>query len=272
MQDLPQVLTARFSPVAPSPRIYRSASSTPRFSTKVPESPNLWKYRTPRQPRGSLITAILISVGLHAFALLGFNRHAPPPKVVHIEDENVIQMTMPDLDEEEEKPVEALSDEQAEETPGINVPMLADIPTIVPVNAFVQPLDFRPTVQTNIDASGLASIPVNIARGGNVAAKLGKIFDVSQLDRQPQAIVQPPPVFPRELTKIYTESVVVLEFIITAKGEVVDPKSISSENRRFEDAAEIGVLKWKFRPGYKAGRPVNTRVRISIKFRVTNQD
>lgn len=179
-------------------------------------------------------------------------------------------MTLPDMPEEEkEKPVESLDNDNSEAPAGINVPMLTDLPTLVPVDAFVQPLDFRPKVDTDLSAAGLTSIPVNIARGGAGGAKLGKIFEIGDLDREPRPIVQPAPRFPAELTKLYTASTVVLEFIITAKGEVVNPKPISSEARRFEDAAIEGVLKWKFRPGMKAGRPVNTRVRISINFRVT---
>jgi protein TonB len=113
-------------------------------------------------------------------------------------------------------------------------------------------------------------VPVNIARGSGTGEKIGKIFDVSQLDRQPQAIFQSPPVFPAELRREYPECTVVVGFIITAKGEVAAPYVISSEVRRFEEAALAGVLKWKFKPGFKGGRPVNTRTQIAIYFRVTD--
>jgi periplasmic protein TonB len=237
----------------------------------LPDQPGLWRYeRVTRSPL-VMALAILSSVGLHALALYGFNHRAPPRKVAAVE-EVIIQMVMPDLQDDEEKPVESLDMEDAAESPAISVPMLADIPTIVPVNAFVQPLDFTPTLPTNLDSVHLSAVPVNIARGSASAARLGEIFDVSQLDRQPQAIFQPPPAFPFELRKDYAEAVVVLGFIITTKGEVVNPYVISSEVRRFEEAAITGVLKWKFRPGMRAGRPVNTRTQIAITFRVGDGD
>jgi protein TonB len=73
------------------------------------------------------------------------------------------------------------------------------------------------------------------------------------------------------MRKEYPESTVVLEFIINTKGEVLMPHALSAQNRRFEEAAITGVLKWKFKPGYKVGRPVNTRTRITIFLRVTDE-
>lgn len=238
----------------------------------APPEAGLWKYRVARSSRVSTAIGILVSVSIHALALLAFNRHAPPPKRVVVDDGPLIQMTMPDLKDDEEKPVETIDEEQAVEDPGIAVPSLVDLPTLVPVNAFVQPLQYTPDLPKNLDASKMTQIPVNIARGTVAPEKLGKIFDISQLDRQPQAILQPAPVFPPELTKEFTESSVFLEFIITAKGEVVNPRALRSEHRRFEEAAIRGVLKWKFRPGMKGGRAVNTRTQIEIRFRVGSND
>lgn len=234
----------------------------------LPEGPGLWKYDRVVRSRLVVGFSILASVGLHALALLGFNHRAPPVRAAFVDDGPLVQMTMPDLEDEEEKPVESLGDEEAMDTPAISVPMLADVPTVVPVNAFVQPLDFTPTLNVDPNAVRLSAVPVNIARGSGSVEKIGKIFDVSQLDRQPQAIFQPPPPFPADLRREYPESKVVVGFIITAKGEVMAPYIISAEVRRFEAAALAGVMKWRFKPGYRAGRPVNTRTQIAITFRV----
>lgn len=236
------------------------------------ESPGLWKYETLNRSSGVVVLSVLVSVGLHAAALLGFNHRAPPPKPVVVDDGPLIQMEMPDLSEDEEKPVESLEDNEPVDAPAIAVPMLADVPTIVPVNAFVQPLDFTPQLNVDPNSVRMNAIPVNIARGSGSAEKLGKIFDVSQLDRQPQAVFQPAPSFPAELRSEFPESSVTMEFIINAKGEVLMPRAISARHRRFEEAAINGVLKWKFKPGYKGGRPVNTRTQITIMFRVTGND
>jgi protein TonB len=239
------------------------------ISSLPPAQPGLWKYERVKRSPLIMVLAVMLSVGAHAFALYGLNFRAPKPKAVAVDEGPLIQMVMPDLKDDEEKPVENLDNEEAMENPGIAVPMLADLPTIVPINAFVQPLDFTPQLPTNIDSIGLSAIPVNIARGSGTAEKLGKIFDVAQLDRQPQAIFQPAPPFPVQLRKDYALANVVLGFIITSKGEVVSPYVISSEVRGFEESALSGVLKWKFRPGMKGGRPVNTRTQITITFRVS---
>lgn len=237
----------------------------------VANPPGLWKYQSLHRSRGVVALSVFVSVGLHALALLGFNHRAPPVRAVLVDDGPLIQMVMPDLEDDEEKPVESL-DGETDEAPAIAVPMLADIPSIVPVNAFVQPLDFTPALSLDPNAVRMSAIPVNIARGSGQMEKLGKIFDVSQLDRQPQAIFQPAPPFPPDMRSTYTEADVTLEFIISTKGEVLMPRAITSPHRRLEEAAIGGVLKWKFKPGQKGGRPVNTRTQITIKFRVTADD
>jgi protein TonB len=253
------------------PHPVRSAPIRRHWPSGLPDRPGLWKYERVTRSRSVVALSILASVGLHAFALLGFNHPAPPPRPVLVDDGPLIQMTMPDLKDDEEKPVENLGEEEAMPDPGITVPMLADVLTIVPVDAFVQPLDFTPKLDVDPNAVRLAAIPVNIARGSGAAEKIGKIFDVSQLDRQPQPVFQPAPAFPPELRREYPECTVVVGFIINAKGEVVAPYIISSEVRRFEAAALTGVMRWKFKPGYKGGRAVNTRTQIAIYFRVTDE-
>jgi protein TonB len=236
----------------------------------LPATPGLWRYPTVTRSRWVLVLSVIVSAGFHVWALLGFNDRPLPPPPRIVDDGPLLQIEMPDLHEDEEEPVESLDDAEAVETPAISVPMLADVPTIVPVNAFVQPLDFTPNLNVDPDSMRQSVIPVNIARGSGGAAKLGKIFDISQLDRQPQAVFQPPPVFPVDMRNSFSEAVVVMEFIINAKGDVVFPRAVSSPNRRFEDAASAGLLKWRFKPGYKGGRPVNTRSQITITFRITS--
>ncbi len=233
------------------------------------DKPGMWKYPALKRSREAMALSIFLSIGLHALALLGFNqRAAPPPKAVVVDDGPLIEMVMPDLLDDEEKPVESLDDSEAMDAPAIAVPMLADVPSIVPLNAFVQPLDFTPALQVDPNSMRMSAIPVNIARGSGQMEKLGKIFDVSQLDRQPQAIFQPAPVFPADMRNTFLEAEVTLEFIINTKGDVLMPRAISGPHRRLEEAAINGVQKWKFKAGQRGGRPVNTRTQITIKFRV----
>lgn len=59
---------------------------------------------------------------------------------------------------------------------------------------------------------------------------------------------------------------VVVEFIITTSGDVVEARVVRSTHREFENAAVRAVRKWKFAPGEKDGRKVNTRVEQVVEF------
>ena len=204
-------------------------------------------------------------------ACWGFNQRVYPGKAVGRE-EAVIQMVMPDLKDEDEPPPADLAD-AAEEPPGIVVPTLMDIPTHLDMaDAFVQPLQQNVPVQTDLSGMKLSSIPVRIAQGPRSASGLKNIFDLSQLDRVPQALVQPAPRFPYELTKLVSQAEVVVEFIVDTGGNVRDATIVSSTYRGFEQSTLDGVGKWRFRPGMKGGRKVNTRIRQPVRFSVTKDD
>lgn len=228
-----------------------------------------WKYPVLRRKPQNLWLAIFISLNAHLLLFFGFNRDEAPRETAGAADDSpVIQIAMPDLkDLEEEKPVEELSDAEADPDPGVAVPMLAEAPTIVPMDAITQKVDYRPPVEADLSGPKLKTVPLKIARGAG-AEKLGKVFDLSQLDRAPEPIVQPPPVFPSNLKREYSEATVTIGFIVNAKGEVVAPYVVASTYFGFEEPALKGLEKWKFRPGVKNGRKVNTRMQIDIKFRI----
>jgi len=230
-----------------------------------------WRYERSDRPWVMLAISLIASVSLHAVLLYGFNKPRKIVKPVVVEEVDLVQIAMPDLKEEEPEIVEELGDAMAEEVPAVAVPMLADAPSVT-VSAFVQPLQYTPDVSTNLQATKVAQIPVNIARGGRTMQNLGKVFDISQLDRQPSPIAQPPPTFPFQLKQQFSQATVIVEFIVTDKGDVVNVTAQPSVHRDFEEAAIMGVSKWKFRPGMKGGKRVHTRVRVPLNFVVEDSD
>jgi protein TonB len=62
---------------------------------------------------------------------------------------------------------------------------------------------------------------------------------------------------------------VVVDFIVDNKGKVSWAVVRSSTHEGFEDAAILGVSRWQFKPGKKKGRAVNTRMRVPLRFRIT---
>jgi protein TonB len=213
--------------------------------------------------------ALVISAGLHAIAIMGFNGRAVAKKAVVIQDAPSEILMMPELDDpEEKKPVE-LNDDEPLSAPSVQVPTLADIPTLVPVNAFTQLVDLTPPLKADAMASAVIAIPVNIQRGRPDTSRIKDLFNIADLDRRPEPIVQTPPAFPFELKAQVTQAQVRLGFIVTSQGDVIMPYVVNSTHRGFERPALEAVMKWKFKPGMRGGRKVNTRVEQPIDFKVT---
>jgi protein TonB len=265
------LLHTRYVPVR---EVIRTSSaydrSTGQRNTRppTPKASTIRYYGIP-QTAGALWLAIIISAGLHTVFLLGFNGHAPVRKIAVVTEPIGQMLMMPDLKDDEEKPKE-LNDEEQDSAPAISVPMLADIITQVPLNAsFIQQLD--PTVPLKSDpmAGRLVAIPVNIQHGRPDESGIKNLFNVSELDHVPEPIVQTRPDFPYELKRAGIDGRVRVGFIVDSHGEVILPYVVSSTNHGFERAAIEAVKKWKFRPGIKNGRKVNTRVEQPIDFKVT---
>lgn len=230
-----------------------------------------WRYHGLSKPARISWLAVLLSAGLHGLLLWGFgHRPVRPPAVMR--EEPIIQMVMPPLDDEEEKPVEELDNER-ELDPGVVVPRLVDLPSTVELNnVFVQPLEMSVALQTGLETASLTSIPVKIAPPGQRPGGLKDIFNLSQLDRAPEPIVQPPPQYPYSLKQTVSEAKVIVEFIVDTQGETRDIRVRSSTHQGFEQPSIEGVGKWRFRPGLKAGRKVNTRMMVPIVFTVLEED
>lgn len=228
-----------------------------------------WHYHgLPRPSRWSWL-AILVSMTVHLGIFWGGLARPVRRATVVVKDSPVIQMEMPPLpEEEEEEPVEEL--DAPDEAPGIDVPRLMDLPSQVAITDFVQPLQVNLTPQVNMDGTKLTNIPTKIAPAGQRGSGIKNLFDISQLDRRPEAIAQPEPQFPHQFKTTVEQAEVVVEFIVDTKGITRDVRAISSTHQGFELAAVEGVLRWRFRPGMKDGRKVNTRTIVPIRFKIVN--
>lgn len=209
-----------------------------------------------------LIIGIVVSIAIHLLALNPFAGKAPPPKRVTEVKEEAVQFEMPPLEEEKEEKVEELDDQPVENT--MAPPSLVDLPTVVPVNAFTQPLT-PPPPPGMTPSKGAINIPVT-RPGANFGKGMKDLFDIANLDQKPVARVQPGPQYPYEMSRAGINGEVVVEFIINSNGDVTQTQVVRSSHREFEVPAVQAVLKWKFKPGRKGGRAVNTRVSQLIEF------
>jgi len=123
----------------------------------------------------------------------------------------------------------------------------------------------------------------------------GPVYDLSQLDRQPRPTIQARPEYPVEMRRAGIEGKVTVDFIVDKDGNVqnatalkspqpgVDTVMLSdfgvaanggaagafaeaSAQSEFGAAAVAAVSQWKFGPGRKGGRDVNTHMQVPIVF------
>jgi len=208
----------------------------------------------------------VLSVGLHCALFFGLSDETAPVAATAARPvETVLQLQMPPLPPEEpEQTLQELT--ESAPTATVAVPQLMEVPSTIALTEFTQQVDLRPQTELDVAALKQMAIPTNHGRGGTGAAALGNIFNLSDLDRIPEAISQPSPRAPMEAHYASNPERVTIGFIVDAEGKVRSVQVVSSTNRDFEAAAISGVQRWKFRPGVKAGRKVATQMEVTLKF------
>ncbi|MEO6001934.1 MAG: energy transducer TonB [Opitutus sp.] len=249
---MPTALAVPLMPLAPVPR----------------SGPSACRYDCGRQPRSVIMIAACISASLHVAVLFGVGH--TKKKVVTAGDDNVIALNLQFEEIKElDDPEPVVADDPGEKPdPGVLVPMLADFPQVPQPSDFVQQVDFASLVERpDLSTANLTVVPEHIGRGQKIGEGLGAVFNLADLDRAPTPVLQTAPIPPAYIKREGAVVTVRVEFIVTADGRVVNAYASSSTDARYEDAAAIGVSKWKFKPGMKAGRKVNTRMAVPILFK-----
>jgi RNA polymerase sigma factor (sigma-70 family) len=139
------------------------------------------------------------------------------------------------------------------------------------------------------------------------ASSATEVFDLSKLDRVPQPKYQARPAYPAELRAAGVTGSVVVDFIVDSNGDVRSAHAVKSNlnapasdkpaavvklepftvqatpggtnatqnadadaEQLLQAAAVAAVEKWKFNPGRKSGRDVNTHMQVPIVFSLGN--
>lgn len=89
---------------------------------------------------------------------------------------------------------------------------------------------------------------------------------VEELDTRPQLLAGKPPQYPREMRKSGISGYVVVEFVITSRGDVIKMQVLESSHRAFEMPALMAVKDWKFEPGRKGKGAVSVRAVERLEF------
>jgi protein TonB len=147
-------------------------------------------------------------------------------------------------------------------------PSLPDVPGPAAPDVILQPLA-PPVPDPSAQDRAAARIPVDpgVWRGGSQEG-----WDPASLDQAPVATVKIAPLYPGQLKQAGVTGSAVVDFIVDATGAVRRPYVRSATNEAFGAAAVQGVAKWRFRPGLRHGRPVNTHLQIPIIFSLNPAD
>jgi TonB family protein len=89
-------------------------------------------------------------------------------------------------------------------------------------------------------------------------------------DRVPRPLKTSRPVYPAALRLSRTEGEALVEFVVDSTGLVRNAHIVRSTHPGFAELSVAAVSTWRFEPGFKDGRPVNTRMRIPIRFQLSD--
>ncbi len=240
-------------------------------SLRTREAPtSSWHYNSRPRSRGRWLLPAALSVGLHAGLLLGVGRAPKKATAIPLAPISTIRLTIPDTKELEEP--EPVSDDDPPSPTDLAtlVPMQADLPQIPKPTDFAQAINFSSLIERP-DTSNLkvAVIPDNYRGGRAITERIGKIFELADLDRVPEPVLQHAPFYPTHMKRDGVTGQVHVRFVVDAEGRVTNPFVLESSNHGFDDAALSAVSKWRFRPGIKAGRKVATQMAVPIAFSIT---
>ncbi len=217
--------------------------------------------------RRDLIIGLLVSALIHGGAFFG-DRLFPKHEVVKkkVEEAPAIKIEAPPPIEPDEPEKVELSDEPVKPM-DFAPPMQADVPQVVTDTSFVQRI--QPPPPENVKpATGIIAIPEN----RDMSQFRGmKVFDIASLDQQPQPRVRIQPQYPFEMRRAGVTGEVTVDFIVDSNGDVQNAYALKSSQREFEQPAVAAVSKWKFKPGRKGGRNVNTHMQIPIVFTLNDE-
>lgn len=93
-------------------------------------------------------------------------------------------------------------------------------------------------------------------------------FKPNEVDQAPKIIWHQEPRFPMKALQSGINGKVTLRFIVTSEGRAKEPIVVESEPEDIFDKAAIeAIMRYKFRPAYKGGKPVDSIAGHVINFK-----
>ena len=98
-----------------------------------------------------------------------------------------------------------------------------------------------------------------------------EIFGSDEVERLPEATSRLQPLYPYRAKIRNVRGTVEVAFTVLENGNTADATVISARpTGYFEEATLQAILKWRFKPGLSQGKPVKTRMKTTVEFRLLN--
>lgn len=96
-----------------------------------------------------------------------------------------------------------------------------------------------------------------------------EVFDMKDLDKQPQYLSPMQPPYPYKARRLGIEGYVDVRFLVDVKGRPHNVSILQAKPEgEFEETVKKTVPQWRFKPGQKNGHAVNTWVKTRIMFQL----
>lgn len=212
---------------------------------------------------------IAFAAALHGAVLFGFNHKSPKAEPPPKEKTKITEVVLRPPPEELEPIVLAgnASEASAPDREVLRPPSTPEPVAQLSDSIFVierQPVRVYDAI--NSDMRQILPPSSSIGNGGDGPFNPNNIIASTLLDRVPAARFQGQPIYPFDAKRSGLSGQVMVDFVVNARGDVVEARVVSSSDRVFEEAATRAVMKWKFEPGRRNGAVVPFRMVIPIQF------
>ncbi|HWZ94438.1 MAG TPA: TonB family protein [Opitutaceae bacterium] len=131
-----------------------------------------------------------------------------------------------------------------------------------------EPLDRHPiTITSEIPVVSPVTGPWSPPSGSRNQIGSGRpTLSPDMLDRAPEAVRQPHPIYPIDAKNTGKSGEVVVAFVVDESGRVLNPRVVRSTDPIFEEATLNAVKQWRFAPGTLHGVPVHFRMSVPVAF------
>lgn len=92
------------------------------------------------------------------------------------------------------------------------------------------------------------------------------VYDLTAVDKAPEPKRRIKPDYPPSLKKRDTPAEITLRFVVTPEGRVTDINIVKFNDADMVDPVYAAYEQARFEPGQKAGKPVATRMEITVLY------